>query len=262
MPDLTFGSLFAGIGGVDLGLERAGLRCLFQVEIDSYCQSVLAAHWPHVRRYTDIRSVGSHNLPGVDVLAGGFPCQPVSAAGGRRGNRDERWLWPEFARVVGELRPGFVLVENVRGLLTANSGRAMAEVVGHLADLGYDSEWSVVPACAVGAPHTRERVFLLAHANDPRLRSGRSPRDGDDEPGAARRTGAEHLRAAAVPGGGEGRAPWAAEPGVGRMADGLSPRLDGTRLRALGNAVVPAVAELVGRRLIGRAAPADDEGAA
>src|SRR5689334_3925575 len=143
----TFGSLFAGIGGLDLGLERAGWTCRWQVEIDAFCQRVLAKHWPDVPRYGDVRSLDAGALERVDLICGGFPCQPVSAAGTRLAEADERWLWPEYARVVGSLRPGLVLVENVPGLLVRGAG----DVLGDLATLGYDAEWESIPAAALGA---------------------------------------------------------------------------------------------------------------
>lgn len=158
---LTFGSLFSGIGGLDLGLERAGWSCSWQVEIDGFCNAILERHWPRVQRLRDVRFAGDTTLPRVDLIAGGFPCQGVSVAGKRRGLADHRTgLWWEFRRVVAELRPRLVLVENVPGLL--NNG--LADVLGSLAALGYDAEWDVVPASAVGAPHLRERLFVVAHA--------------------------------------------------------------------------------------------------
>ena len=157
----TFGSLFSGIGGLDRGLERAGLYCKWQVEINSYCLQVLRKHWPHVPKFHDVREIVS--LPPVDLICGGFPCQPVSIAGKQRGQKDDRWLWPEFHRIVQLVRPRYVLVENVPGLLSANGGDAMSEVLGDLAASGYDAEWESVPAAAVGAPHLRYRVFLVAY---------------------------------------------------------------------------------------------------
>lgn len=217
---LTVGSLFSGIGGLDLGLERAGMRVKWQAEVDPYCCRVLAKHWPHVPNWGDVRD-------------------------------DERWLWPEFARCLGLLRPRFALVENVSGLLTANHGRAMGEVLGDLADLGYNAEWSLVSACSLGAPHARERVFVVAHRHS-RGREASGPRRvRDDATPAARRMGGEHVYPASLPGCGRGGSPWASEPGVGRMVDGLSARVDDhARVRRLGNAVVPQVAEWIGRRII------------
>ena len=198
----TFGSLFAGIGGLDLGLERAGMTCKFQVEIDPYCRAVLEKHWPNVPRWDDattfppdaagarcgsgqpesgrsIRDETRRSKPkrrdrrwDVDLICGGFPCQPVSQAGRRLGIADARWLWPEFARILGVLRPRYALVENVPGLLAANHGDAMSAILGDLAALGYDAEWTSVPAAAVGAPHLRWRVFIVAYAHQGRWREG------------------------------------------------------------------------------------------
>lgn len=218
MSALTFGSLFAGIGGLDLGLERAGMRCAWQVELDDYANRVLAKHWPDVPRFRDVREVGVHNLPPVDLVCGGFPCQDISNAGKRAGIDGERsGLWAEFARVVRELRPRYVLVENVAALLARGLGR----VLGDLAASGFDAEWDCIPAAAVGAPHRRDRLFVVAYANQPRL-EGRGLRW--TTPDGAR---------------------WGAEPDVGRVADGLPLEVD--RLRCLGNAVVPQVAEFIGR---------------
>src|SRR5262245_40776069 len=158
---LTFGSLFAGIGGIDLGLERAGMRCAWQVEIDDYATKVLTKHWPDVPKFRDVRSVGAHNLPTVDLIAGGFPCQDISASGPRTGIDGERsGLWREFARIIGELRPRYVLVENVADLIYRGIERVLGDLAGH----GYDAEWEIIPACAFGAPHTRERMFILAYS--------------------------------------------------------------------------------------------------
>ena len=168
----TFGSLFAGIGGIDLGLERAGWTGRWQVEYEPFCQRVLAKHWPDVPRYGDIRDVDWSTVEPVDLIAGGFPCQPVSFAGRRRIQDDDRWLWPEFARCIRELGPRYVLVENVPGLLV---GGGMDDVLGGLADLGYDCEWESIPAAAVGAPHLRYRVWLIAYPH----RDSQSGESGD-----------------------------------------------------------------------------------
>lgn len=160
----TFGSLFAGIGGLDLGLDRAGWSCKWQVEIDPYCLAVLQKHWPNVPRFGDVKTLTGDELESVDLICGGFPCQPVSCAGKKKGQADERWLWPEFARIIRMVRPRFVLVENVPGLLNANEGRAMGEVLGDLAESGYDAEWNRVSAASVGAPHLRERIFIVAYS--------------------------------------------------------------------------------------------------
>lgn len=160
----TLGSLFSGVGGIDLGLERGGWECRWQVEIEPARRAVLEAHWPKIKRRDDIGAVRrARELGAVDLVAGGFPCQPVSAAGKRLGKKDERWLWPEFARILRLLRPRLALVENVPGLLAR--GRGMDDVVGELAAFGYDAEWTSIPAAAVGAPHLRDRVWLVAYAH-------------------------------------------------------------------------------------------------
>jgi DNA (cytosine-5)-methyltransferase 1 len=161
----TFGSLFSGIGGIDLGLERAGMQCTWQVEKDAFCQKVLAKHWPNVARYGDVYTVGRDTLAGVDLIAGGFPCQPHSLAGERQASEDERDLWPQFYRIIRELKPRWVLGENVLGLLSSEDGRFFGTILRQLAEAGYDAEWCVLRASDVGAPHQRERVFIVAHAN-------------------------------------------------------------------------------------------------
>jgi len=286
----TFGSLFSGIGGLDLGLERAGWECRWQVEIDEWCRAVLTRHWPDVPRWDDARTFLSHEgrfvananerrvaaeaalrtggdaFGPVDLICGGFPCQPVSLAGKRRGQDDERWLWPEFARIVRVLRPRYVLVENVPGLLA----RGMGDVLGDLAESGYDCEWDCIPAAAVGAPHLRYRVFIVAHRNgggfegerSSGLLNGEWSAFGDDangRRGAVPFTSGEGWRPARTifTGASSGAGSlgfsarsdwWTTEPDVGRVAHGVPSRVD--RLRGLGNAVVPQVAEWIGRRLI------------
>ncbi len=279
----TFGSLFAGIGGIDLGLERAGWTCRWQVEIDEFCRHVLEHHWPDVPRYGDIRGIDWSGVERVDLLAGGFPCQPVSHAGRRLAQDDARWLWPEFLRAIRALRPDYVLVENVPGLLD----RGFGDVIGGLAASGYDAEWDCIPAAAVGAPHIRDRFWLVAHSEGrelgifdwsprpteaipgsrsqaladpdrPRL-EGRElqPERPDQRPlgasgmadpdflgwgGRARHLGPRRWREPADGGW------WLTEPDVGRVAHGIPRRVD--RLRALGNAVVPQVVEVIGAQLL------------
>jgi DNA-cytosine methyltransferase len=160
---MNVGSLFAGIGGFDLGFERAGYDIRWQVEIDPWARAVLAKHWPHVHRHDDISTAGAHNLETVDVLCGGFPCQDISLAGKGAGIADgtRSGLWSEYARLIRELRPRYVVVENVAALLARGLGR----VVGDLAACGYDAEWDCIPAAAVGAPHRRDRLWLVAYSS-------------------------------------------------------------------------------------------------
>lgn len=263
----TFGSLFSGIGGLDLGLERAGWECRWQVELDDYCQRVLAKHWPTVPKYRDIRDVT--DLPPVELVCGGFPCQPVSVAGKRLGEDDSRWLWPEFARLICLLRPPLVLLENVPGLLT----RGFASVLSDLAVCGYDAEWDCLPAAAFGAPHLRRRIFVVAYANSTGLRheSGRQRRESrqgppvPDDDDSARPLADAHTiaRQARLGIRGHDEGPvfsrhhrpvpgdWLAIPcDADGVVDGIPGRMDGPRNAVLGNAVVPQVAEWIGRRLL------------
>jgi len=174
---MTFGELFAGIGGFSLGLERAGMTCKWQVEIEPYARAVLKKHWPEVPKHDDVRTFPPQGDYGVDLICGGFPCQDISVAGKGAGLAGARsGLWYEYARIIGELRPRYVIVENVAALLA----RGMGTVLGDLSSLGYDAEWHVIPASAVGAPHRRERVWIVgvrsrlgAEAHAPRSHANR-----------------------------------------------------------------------------------------
>ena len=160
---LTHGSLFTGIGGIDLGMEWAGFETLWQVEINPFCNKVLAKRWPDVPRFSDIREVGKHNLRPVDVISGGFPCQDLSrAAGGKeRGLLNRSGLWFEYARIIRELRPRWVLVENVPDLKNIAADIVLSDLEG----AGYSCWSSVVGLETLGAPIKRERVFILCHDN-------------------------------------------------------------------------------------------------
>ncbi len=304
LEQLTFGSLFAGIGGFDLGFERSGMRCKWQVEIDEFATRVLAKHWPNVRRWPDVRTWPQPDTERVDVICGGFPCQDISYAGLGAGLSGERsGLFFEVVRVVRQLRPQIVVLENVASLLT----RGLDVVLGTLAQIGYDAEWDCIPAAAVGAPHIRDRVFIIARLSNTeserlgkrrprrtaRARSGKentasvadSPCEllngsgggaskarrrelavgGTDVPDAI----GDGLQGQRISGASSGassgafarrataRSPatritrsdwWDAEPDVGRVANGVPDRVD--RLKGLGNAVVPQVAEYIGRRIV------------
>lgn len=228
---MTFGSLFAGIGGLDLGLKRAGMRCLWQVEIDEYCRRVLAKHWPDVERYEDVRECGAHNLKPVDLICGGFPCQDISSAhtaGQRQGLRGaSSGLWLEHERIIGELRPAWAIVENV------DQWRAWVPVVrSALSVAGYSSVPIRLYAGSFGAPHPRARVFVVGYTN------------GHRQPACALYEKVARLSPMASPSGHWGELP----PGVSRVDDGIPFRME--RTRALGNAVVPQVAEWIGRRIM------------
>lgn len=239
MKPLTFGSLFAGIGGFDLGFERAGLVCKWQVEINEFCRRVLAKHWPDVRRHDDVKTFPPEGSAldefRVDVICGGFPCQDISLAGSGAGIEGERsGLWSEYARIVGHIRPRYVVVENSPALVIRGLGR----VLGDLARLRFDAEWSILSACRMGAPHMRKRLFIVA--NDATVRPLRHFKANTR---AARNNWWRLLESQ--------RTSWrGSEPTVGRVVDGFPTELDRDRIGGLGNAVVPQVAEWIGRRLI------------
>lgn len=234
---LTVGSLFSGIGGIDLGLERAGMSVKWHSEIDPFACRVLKKYWPAVPNLGDIKTVKWEEIPYVDVIAGGYPCQPFSTAGKRQGEDDPRHLWPHFRDAISVLRPRYALLENVRGHLSLGG----TTVIGDLAAIGYDTEWRVVSAASVGANHQRERLIIVGY-----------PEGSDGRESQPYGLGSIFGQAA------ESREPsgttrtvsdwWETEPVVGRVADGIPNRVD--RLRGLGNAVVPQVAEVVGRLIM------------
>ena len=372
---MRYGSLFAGIGGIDLGLERAGMECAWQVENDPYCIKVLEKHWPNTRRYEDVREIhglvahpnskrpqpitrkkvsggqdttASHPQPGggsragqavctagagaecpdclppVDLLAGGFPCQPHSVAGKRRGAEDDRNLWPEYLRLIRETRPRYIIAENVPGIVSTYIDTVLSDLEGE----AYTCWTFNLPACAFDAPHRRERIFIVGYAEHAGLdaaeitrsiaprshngasgqeQAGQSARSGEQLPLVAHTEGGDGgggVRGLAQPDGrllrpqeqhqdetgqpccggedvahaesfgveghraggeqeplahGQTRLPvreskrrksthWTTEPDVGRVAHGVPRRIH--RLRGLGNAVVPQVAEWIGERIM------------
>lgn len=180
MTSPTVLELFAGIGGLSLGLERAGFHVVGQVEKNPYCRAVLEKHWPGVPRHDDVKTAIGWWLgeprPHVDALAAGYPCQPESNAGKRQSTEDDRWLWPEFARMIHALRtvqkegPRYVIGENTMGHRT----RGLRFVLRDLERLGYTARAGIVAADEVGAPHERKRIFVVAELADPD-RQGRGP---------------------------------------------------------------------------------------
>ncbi len=236
---MTFGSLFSGIGGMDLGLERAGMECKWQVENNEYCLKVLSKHWPAIPKYADITALDFATVEPVDLLAGGFPCQDLSVAGKQAGLRvgNRSGLWFEFLRGIRALRPRFVLVENVPGLLTHY---AMGRVLGDLAECGYDAEWSNLSACSMGAPHTRERVWILGYSNVIGAQSRLPIRVEAQEPTYGNRSEnqAWSPRSEEI----------AIKTSLARIPHGIPHRVD--RIRGLGNACVPQVVEWIGRKIL------------
>ena len=310
--------LFSGIGGFSLGLERAGMKTVAFCEIDPYCRRVLAKHWPGVPIHDDIKTLayatGERCGQGrqgriverrqngasesstiydgaVDVVCGGFPCQDISTAGQRAGIDGSRsGLWGEFARLIGEIRPRYAIVENVTALLH----RGLDRVLGDLATLGYDAEWHCIPAAALGAPHRRDRVWIVGYPNEhsqpagtvdaeaPVMRGSVADAESNGSDGEWNTWATVQSTPRGRCGGlrssisdilshelvGVANKPpsdthaktcrprptasqpdwWSVEPDVGRVANGVPSRTH--RLRALGNAVVPQIPELIGRAIL------------
>lgn len=255
MPEspVNFLSLFSGIGGLDLGLERAGMRCVVQVEIDPFCRKVLKKHWPGVPKFKDVRNVKADTLAGlrkIDLIAGGFPCQDISVAGAGIGIEGARsGLWKEFFRVICEVRPRFVLVENVAMLAV----RGLSTVLRDLAEAGYDSQWDLFTAAEFGLPHLRERIFIFAHPAGERWKVLHDPASRKDAERCVSDLFKPGHRWECEPEGHRlERVGWSVIPEVRGSDDGVSVGLDERkkRLHALGNAVVPQVAEWIGRRIL------------
>lgn len=232
---LTVGSLFSGIGGFDLGLERAGMRIEWQVENNEWCREILKKHWPSVPCHYDITAIDWRDIPRVDIVCGGFPCQPFSLAGKRAGTADDRYLWPEVVRCLDALRPAWFLGENVPGIINL----ALDQVCTDLEGLGY-TVWPVcVPACAVDAPHQRQRVWIIAFHSDAERCGWERRWIGQPQPWAweqFERLVQADLRVS-IPAGQSGG-----------VHDGVSDRTH--RLRGLGNAVVPQIVEAFGRMIL------------
>lgn len=260
MSGLNVLSLFAGVGGIELGLEAAGMSTVGQVEIDPECRRVLARHWPEAPRHDDVLTTiewwNSDARPPVNVVCAGFPCQPFSHAGFQLGVNDERWMWPATAAIIRAVRPEYVLLENVSALV--RDGRAFGHVLGDLHTLGFDAEWATLRASDFGAPHNRERVYVVAY---PASVDGQSRRglgaSGERGPSLT----ARGLSGLAVPARRRAANTWlAGEPRVARLVDGV-PR-QSHRLKCGGNAVVPAAAEHVGRLIVEHASTLEAEVAA
>jgi len=161
---MTHGSLFSGIGGFDLAAEWSGFTNLFNCEWEEFPRKVLKHHFPNAEQFGDIHDFDATKYNGrIDILSGGFPCQPFSVAGKRKGSEDERHLWPEMLRVIGECKPRWVVGENVRGLVNWSDGLVFETCCADLEALGYSVQSFIVPACATGAPHRRDRVWIVAH---------------------------------------------------------------------------------------------------
>jgi len=299
--------LFSGIGGFSLGLERAGpFRTVAFCEREPFPQAVLKEHWPEVPIYDDVRTIPTDELGRIDLICGGFPCQPWSVAGQQRGAEDDRDLWPVMASLIEKLRPQWVIGENVRGFV--NEPLGLKRSLSDLESIGYQAAPFIIPACAVDAPHRRDRVWIVAHANDTgpqrnirtgagtkgKVSEGREqfqprsstmcgredvahagrhatrPREEMDGDTAKRSQGilnatnsredvadtcGTHVEGQRVTkriqtkrSATSSASRWLPEPNVGRVAHGVRRRVD--RLKALGNAIVPQIAEEIGHAIV------------
>lgn len=266
--------LFSGIGGFSLGLERSGMETVAFCEIEEYPRSILKKHWPDVPVYEDVRKLKGDQLGTVDVICGGFPCQPFSVAGKQRGKEDDRHLWPEMFRLLQETRPTWLIGENVAGFITM----ALDDVLSDLESEGYACQSFVIPACAVGGIHRRDRVWIVAHSES--LRSEFAPIKGTSEGQRTKpREGGQpnvmansnnskkkrqqrisdeilqeqktdRFNETSIRESDTGFKPieLPTEPTVRNRNDGLSNNV--ARLKALGNAVVPQIPELIGRAIM------------
>ena len=293
----------AFVGGFDLAAEWMGWENVFQVEWDSYCQKVLTKNFPNVKRYGDIKEFDGTKYRGfIDIISGGFPCQPFSNAGKRKGTEDDRYLWPEMLRIIGEAKPPFIVGENVAGLISMENGKTLKRIFTDLENEGYQTESFIIPACAVGAWHRRDRIWIVAYNNSVRCDNGKyslekgskgrceslhrnegldktiSDSQGKRINGINRdnritetengewtnesisnskdaTNGHDKYREKYIRGNQLGNEieertlrrsykingrQWEVEPSVGRVADGVSGRVD--RLKGLGNSIVPQVA--------------------
>jgi len=238
--------LFSGIGGFSIGLERAGMRTVAFCEREPFCRAVLAKHWPAVPCYDDVRTLTADRLAAdgisADVICGGFPCQDISHAGKGAGLAGERsGLWFEFQRLIAEIKPRYAIIENVSALRS----RGLDQVLGSLAAIGYDAEWHCIPASAVGAPHRRDRIWIVAYPAD----VGR--RHSVDAAGSADTRGP--LLACLSTSRGNAVSPQRFADEVRstefvRTINGVPARMD--RVKALGNAVVPQIPEIIGRAIM------------
>jgi len=282
---IKVGSLFAGIGGFEKGIEDAfgGMAdTVWQVEQNSFCQKVLKKHWPNATIYDDVRAVGKHNLEPVHILCGGFPCQSISQAGKMEGleNEEKSGLWWEMHRIIGELRPRIAILENVANVLSVGG----PDVIGSLAKIGYDCEWTVIRASDFGAPHHRARWFCVAYPHsqhiekqskhtkrmEPKIKSkcGSSQNVSSNPILSRSETRTKSSKPMEQMGETQDwkhgwnssvqtnehfkrRSHWSGFPTASpfcRRNDGISKRVD--RIKALGNAIVPQCSEWVARQVL------------
>jgi DNA (cytosine-5)-methyltransferase 1 len=281
---LKFLSLFSGIGGFDRGLEMAGMQCIAQVENNFFCLTQLKRLWPKVTKYTDVKKfcmrtfdcesededgevycprcrdgsqtrlfsececIGTDQFVDEcgypDLIAAGVPCQPASLIGKRGGAGDDRWLWPDTLRITEQLTPKWCIFENPPAILTLDGGERFKEIINTLSEIGYDAWWDIIPAYAIGAGHRRERLFIIASYADRKGLQGHAGNGaaiGVQEP--YRPIASKDLLSRK-----DATEKWYTQSGIEPVAYGISGRMD--LLRAIGNAVVPAVVEVIGRSIM------------
>lgn len=254
--------LFSGIGGFSLGLERAGMETVGFCEIDPFCRKVLKKHWPSVPIHDDIKTLKGDEFGQIDLICGGYPCQPFSCAGKRQGDKDDRHLWPEMLRIIKQARPAWVVAENTPGHITMGLDAVLLDLESE----GYTWRPLIIPACAVDARQIRHRVWIVASLSG--RRCGIEKEREIQQPGRTKTIGTSENMATTTPGDDGGSnsrkakrqahelrksacrswRPWLSESGVGRVVHGVPDRVD--RIRALGNAVVPRIPETIGRAIM------------
>ena len=278
--------LFSGIGGFSLGLERAGFKTVAFCEIDKKCHLVLKKHWPNVPIFDDVKNLKGDDInEKIEIICGGFPCQDISFAGKGAGIKGERsGLWQEFHRLIKEIKPKYAIIENVSALRS----RGLEDVLRSLAEIGYDAQWHCIPACAIGAPHRRDRIWIIAYPNDEKQhaspldakmeKSSEFMADSDDTrnrtfkldnllDGAKDIKERESVSFYRASGCGSDvssvitrrieeelashryASRWEIESDICRVANGISARVD--RIKQLGNSIVPQLAELIGSSIRG-----------
>jgi len=301
--------LFSGIGGFSYGLEQVGFKTVAFCEMDKYCKLVLQKHWKGVKIYNDVKELKGEEIikehGTIDLVTGGFPCQPFSIAGSRKGTNDNRHLWPEMFRIIKELKPRWIIGENVRNIISIQDGMVFENVCTDLEGEGYEVRAFNIPAAGIGAPHKRERIWIVA--NSRRTLRERSKFQGENANEGEQENANQHQRSSGTPEhnvantntrlseqsnqevlakgntlnsssgdvantngerqqeqcgtesvqkeGNESQRSssqarhtgWESEPDVGRVAHGLSGRVH--RLKALGNSIVPKIAEEIGRAI-------------
>lgn len=258
--------LFSGIGGFSLGLTRAGFNTIAFCEIDKYCQKILKKHWPDVPVFDDIKKLRAKDINGtIDVICGGFPCQPFSVAGNRIGKDDDRYLWPEMLRIIQESRPRWVIGENVPGIIDM----ALDTVLFDLEREGYKTQTFIIPACAINAPHRRDRIWIVAN-NESWINRKHNAKENQRQKYESGKTVSDDVVSNASSAGLQKRnasiitnntgyftgtdfkrvttSEWITQPGICKRDDGIPDRV--ARLKALGNSVVPYIPEIIGNLII------------